>query len=67
MSLPVYYIRSQQDKRSIDWRGFSRYRLGMHIDHDSIVLEKERDVELQIIVPLLQGNKPLSAQRPMSG
>ena len=27
----------------------------MHIDHDSLVLENEADVEVKVIVPLLQG------------
>ena len=27
----------------------------MHIDHDSLLLENEADVEVKIIVPLLQG------------
>jgi hypothetical protein len=31
------------------------YPTSMHIDHDSIVLENEADVEVKIIAPLLQG------------
>src|SRR5271156_6339982 len=31
------------------------YSLDMHIDHDTVVLQNEADVEMKIIVPLLQG------------